>query len=151
MSIFRSCYNSKEGWRKRRRKLKNSCRNSWKRRGLGFRKPFHILTQLIILRFVRLSCQQFQILLIRLFWQTLYFIHSTLFPVQIPPKPEPKPCTKPEPFRLESLLKHEEEMQREMEERRRMEMDEVQMRIFKAQPILKEYECDWFINMLMII
>ncbi|KAL2245824.1 UNVERIFIED_CONTAM: Protein TPX2, partial [Sesamum indicum] len=63
--------------------------------------------------------------------------YTTDYPV-IPPKPEPKPCTKPEPFQLESLMRHEEEMQREMEERRRREMEEAQMRIFKAQPILKE-------------
>lgn len=60
----------------------------------------------------------------------------------MPPKPEPKPCTKPEPFQLESLVRHEEEMQREMEERRRMEMEEAEKRKFKAQPILKEYEPD---------
>ncbi|KAK4409290.1 protein TPX2 [Sesamum angolense] len=63
--------------------------------------------------------------------------YTTDYPV-IPPKPEPKPCTKPEPFQLESLMRHEEEMQREMEEKRRREMEEAQMRIFKAQPILKE-------------
>ncbi|KAL7128966.1 hypothetical protein ABFS83_13G030800 [Erythranthe nasuta] len=63
--------------------------------------------------------------------------YTTDYPV-IPPKPEPKPCTKPEPFQLESLLRHEEETQREMEERIRMEMEEAEMRIFKAQPILKE-------------
>ncbi|KAG9160944.1 hypothetical protein Leryth_025005 [Lithospermum erythrorhizon] len=63
--------------------------------------------------------------------------YTTDFPV-IPPKPEPKPCTKPEPFQLESLVRHEEEMQREMEERQRMEMEEAQRRLFRAQPILKE-------------
>ncbi|KAK6151744.1 hypothetical protein DH2020_014379 [Rehmannia glutinosa] len=63
--------------------------------------------------------------------------YTTDYPV-IPSKPEPKPCTKPEPFQLESLLRHEEEMQREMEERRRIEMEEAEMRKFKAQPILKE-------------
>ncbi|KAK9922575.1 hypothetical protein M0R45_031036 [Rubus argutus] len=44
--------------------------------------------------------------------------YTTDYPV-IPPKPEPKECTKPEPFQLESLVRHEEEMQREMEERRK--------------------------------
>ncbi|GKU93102.1 hypothetical protein SLEP1_g6730 [Rubroshorea leprosula] len=39
---------------------------------------------------------------------------------------------------LESLVRHEEEMQREMEERWRKEKEEAQMRLFKAQPILKE-------------
>ena len=58
--------------------------------------------------------------------------------MQIPPKPEPKQCTKPEPFQLESLVRHEEEMQREMEERQKKEKEEAQMRIFKAQPIVKE-------------
>ncbi|KAG8386856.1 hypothetical protein BUALT_Bualt03G0192500 [Buddleja alternifolia] len=63
--------------------------------------------------------------------------YTTDYPV-IPPKPEPKPCTKPEPFQLESLLRHEEEIQKEMEEKKRLEMEEAQMRIFKAQPILNE-------------
>ncbi|KAI4333942.1 hypothetical protein L6164_018690 [Bauhinia variegata] len=63
--------------------------------------------------------------------------YTTDYPV-IPPKPEPKECTKPEPFQLESLVRHEEEMQREVEERRRTEREEANMRIFKAQPILKE-------------
>ncbi|MED6113220.1 hypothetical protein PIB30_068815 [Stylosanthes scabra] len=63
--------------------------------------------------------------------------YTTDYPV-IPPKPEPKQCTKPEPFQLESLVRHEEEMQKEMEERQRMEREEAEMRRFKAQPILKE-------------
>ncbi|KAJ4729772.1 protein TPX2 [Melia azedarach] len=63
--------------------------------------------------------------------------YTTDYPV-IPPKPEPKQCTRSEPFQLESLVRHEEEMQREMEERRRKEKDEARMRKFKAQPILKE-------------
>ncbi|KAG6419495.1 hypothetical protein SASPL_121717 [Salvia splendens] len=63
--------------------------------------------------------------------------YTTDFPV-IPPRPEAKPCTKPEPFELESLVRHEQEMQREMEERMRMEMEEAERRRFKAHPILKE-------------
>ncbi|GMJ05527.1 targeting protein for XKLP2 [Hibiscus trionum] len=63
--------------------------------------------------------------------------YTTDYPV-IPPKPEPKHCTKPEPFQLESLVRHEEEMKREMEERRKKEKEEAQMRMFKAQPVLKE-------------
>ncbi|XP_054813018.1 protein TPX2 isoform X1 [Prosopis cineraria] len=63
--------------------------------------------------------------------------YTTDYPV-IPPKPEPKPCTKAEPFQLESLVRHEEEMEREMEERQRKEREEAEMRIFRAQPILKE-------------
>ncbi|KEH28020.1 TPX2-like protein [Medicago truncatula] len=30
--------------------------------------------------------------------------------VVIPPKPEPKHCTKPEGFQLQSLIRHKEEM-----------------------------------------
>ncbi|KAK9131846.1 hypothetical protein Scep_011374 [Stephania cephalantha] len=63
--------------------------------------------------------------------------YTTDYPV-IPPKPEAKECTKPEPFQLESLVRHEEELQREMEERQRTEREEAQMRVFKALPILKE-------------
>ncbi|KAJ0826970.1 putative TPX2 central domain-containing protein [Helianthus annuus] len=63
--------------------------------------------------------------------------YTTDYPV-VPPKPEPKQCTKPEPFQLESVARHEEEMQREMEERRRLEEEEARMRMFKAQPVLKE-------------
>ncbi|KAI4383317.1 hypothetical protein MLD38_009169 [Melastoma candidum] len=63
--------------------------------------------------------------------------YTTDFPV-VPPKPEPKHYTKPEPFQLESLVRHEEELHKEMEERKRMEREEAEMRIFKALPILKE-------------
>ncbi|KAL8228520.1 hypothetical protein R6Q57_016104 [Mikania cordata] len=63
--------------------------------------------------------------------------YTTDYPV-VPPKPEPKQCTKPEPFQLESVARHEEEVQREMEERRRLEEEEARRRMFKAQPILKE-------------
>ncbi|KAL5543091.1 hypothetical protein UlMin_010801, partial [Ulmus minor] len=56
----------------------------------------------------------------------------------VPPKPEPKQCTQPEPFHLESLVRHEKEIQKENEEGRRKEQEEAQMRIFKAQPVLKE-------------
>lgn len=58
--------------------------------------------------------------------------------MQIPPKPELKQCTRPEPFQLESLVRHEEEMQREMEERWRKEKEKAEMRKFKAQPVMKE-------------
>ncbi|RDY06584.1 Protein TPX2, partial [Mucuna pruriens] len=37
--------------------------------------------------------------------------YTTNYPV-VPPKPEPKQCTRPEPFQLESLVRHEEEMQK---------------------------------------
>lgn len=56
----------------------------------------------------------------------------------MPPKPDPKPCTKPEIFQLESLVRHEEEMQRKLEEKARLEKEEAQRRLFKAQPIMKE-------------
>ncbi|XP_027063342.1 protein TPX2 [Coffea arabica] len=69
--------------------------------------------------------------------KALPYPYTTDYPV-IPPKPEPKPCTRPEPFELESLVRHEEEIQREMEERQQRETEEAQMRIFKAQPILRE-------------
>ncbi|RWR79781.1 protein TPX2 [Cinnamomum micranthum f. kanehirae] len=63
--------------------------------------------------------------------------YTTDFPV-IPPKPEPKEWTKPEAFQLESLVRHEEEMQRKMAEKERMEREEAKMRLFRAQPILKD-------------
>ncbi|XP_015694892.2 protein TPX2 isoform X2 [Oryza brachyantha] len=63
--------------------------------------------------------------------------YTTDYPV-VPPKPEPKPCTRPEGFQLESLVRHEMEQQRIMEERERMEREEAQRRLVKAQPILKE-------------
>ncbi|XP_031498883.1 protein TPX2 [Nymphaea colorata] len=61
--------------------------------------------------------------------------YSTDYPV-IPPKPQPKECTKPEAFQLVSLIRHEEEMQRLMQEKERMEKEVAEMRKFKAQPIL---------------
>jgi hypothetical protein len=70
---------------------------------------------------------------------SLWFILPNKIPVQVPPKPEPKPCTRPEGFQLESLVRHELEQQRLMEERERMEREEAQRRIVKAQPILKEW------------
>uniref|UniRef100_A0A0D3D8W0 TPX2 C-terminal domain-containing protein n=1 Tax=Brassica oleracea var. oleracea TaxID=109376 RepID=A0A0D3D8W0_BRAOL len=60
--------------------------------------------------------------------------YTTDYPV-FPPKPESKQCTKPEPFKLESVARHEEEMRKEMEERMRMEREEAQRRVFRAQPI----------------
>ncbi|KAJ7548867.1 hypothetical protein O6H91_07G031300 [Diphasiastrum complanatum] len=54
----------------------------------------------------------------------------------IPPKPEPKASTKPEPFQLESLARHEEEVHRKAEELARLEQAEAEMRKFKAQPLL---------------
>ncbi|KAL6840655.1 hypothetical protein ACP4OV_029519 [Aristida adscensionis] len=63
--------------------------------------------------------------------------YTTDYPV-VPPKPEPKPCTRPEGFQLESLARHQLEQRRLMEEKERMEREEAQRRIVKAQPILKE-------------
>jgi targeting protein for Xklp2 len=68
----------------------------------------------------------------------MVLINLTCSNSQVPPKPEPKQCTQPEPFQLESLVRHEEEMRREREERRRMETEEAQKRLFKAQPVIKE-------------
>lgn len=59
--------------------------------------------------------------------------------IQIPPKPAPKVSTKPEAFQLQSLVRHEEEVQKQMEERERMEKEETRNRIFKAALIMKEY------------
>ncbi|KAK1308297.1 Protein TPX2 [Acorus calamus] len=58
--------------------------------------------------------------------------------VQFPPKPTPKECTKMEAFQLESLVRHEDEMQRIQEEREKMERKERQKRNFIAQPVLIE-------------
>lgn len=58
--------------------------------------------------------------------------------LQVPPKPETKESTHPDPFQLESLIRHENELRREMEERLKKEREDAQMRIFKAQPVLKE-------------
>lgn len=66
-----------------------------------------------------------------------HFLHTSAH-FQMPSKPEPKQCTRPEGFQLESLIRHEEELQRRMEEKRRTEREEAQRRIFRAQPILKE-------------
>ncbi|XP_074276097.1 protein TPX2 isoform X2 [Silene latifolia] len=63
--------------------------------------------------------------------------YTTDFPV-VPPRPDPKECTRPEPFQLESLVRHEDELRREMEERQKKEREEARMRAFKAQPVLKE-------------
>ncbi|KAJ4850730.1 hypothetical protein Tsubulata_042082 [Turnera subulata] len=63
--------------------------------------------------------------------------YTTDYPV-VPPKPDCKPCTRPEPFQLESLVRHEEEKQRELEERQRLEKEEAERRKFKAQPVLKD-------------
>ncbi|XP_078180864.1 targeting protein for XKLP2 isoform X2 [Carex rostrata] len=63
--------------------------------------------------------------------------YTTDYPV-VPSKPIPKPCTKPEGFQLESLVRHEEEMRRKMEERERMEREEREKRIYRAKPILTE-------------
>ncbi|KAK1288462.1 Protein TPX2 [Acorus calamus] len=69
--------------------------------------------------------------------KALPYPYTTDYPV-FPPKPVPKECTRPEAFQLESLVRHEEEMQRKHEERERMEREEAQKRIFRAQPILIE-------------
>lgn len=61
--------------------------------------------------------------------------YTTDYPL-IPPKPVSKECTKPEPFQLESLMRHEEELQRRAEELAMIEREEQEMRKFRAQPII---------------
>ncbi|CAA7405565.1 unnamed protein product [Spirodela intermedia] len=63
--------------------------------------------------------------------------YTTDYPV-IPPKPTPKECTKPEAFQLESLVRHEEVMQKKMEELEKTEREEAEKRVFRAQPILEK-------------
>lgn len=58
---------------------------------------------------------------------------------QVPPRPVPKECTKPEPFYLESLLLHEQERERLMLERMQAEQLEEALREFHAQPNLSKY------------
>lgn len=63
--------------------------------------------------------------------------YTTDYPV-FPPKPEPKQRTKVEPFKLESVARHEQEMLKEKEERMRTEREEAQRRVFRAQPVIAE-------------
>lgn len=56
----------------------------------------------------------------------------------IPPKPVPKECTKPEPFYLESLLLHEQEQERLAQERIQAEQLNAALREFHAQPNLSK-------------
>ncbi|KAG6525092.1 hypothetical protein ZIOFF_015044 [Zingiber officinale] len=63
--------------------------------------------------------------------------YTTDFPV-MPPKPEPKQCTKPEIFQLQSLVRHEEQMKKALEEKEKKEKEEAQGRNFKAQAVMKE-------------
>ncbi|KAK1626083.1 hypothetical protein QYE76_000398 [Lolium multiflorum] len=52
-------------------------------------------------------------------FKAIPYPYTTDYPV-VPPKPEPKPCTRPEGFQLESLVRHEVEQQKLMEERERI-------------------------------
>eukprot|EP00250_Pteridium_aquilinum_P005854 c15881_g1_i1 orf=183-2441(+) len=54
---------------------------------------------------------------------------------EVPPKPDPKECTIPRPFYLESVARHQEEMLRVAEENRRIEKEEAERRKFHAQPV----------------
>ncbi|KAH7372812.1 hypothetical protein KP509_17G022600 [Ceratopteris richardii] len=54
---------------------------------------------------------------------------------EVPPKPQPKECTVPQPFCLESVIRHETEMLRMADENRRLEEEEMELRKFRAQPI----------------
>ncbi|KAI8558570.1 hypothetical protein RHMOL_Rhmol04G0105100 [Rhododendron molle] len=62
---------------------------------------------------------------------------TTDYPM-IPPKPKPEDCTNPEPFQLESLVRHEEGIQGEREERLRIDKEKAQLRAFEARLIVKE-------------
>ncbi|GLJ29707.1 hypothetical protein SUGI_0585990 [Cryptomeria japonica] len=64
--------------------------------------------------------------------------YSTDSPV-IPPKPQSKECTKPEPFKLESVIRHEEELKRIMEEHKRFLREEAEMKNFRARPIMNNF------------
>ncbi|CAN8255052.1 unnamed protein product [Cochlearia groenlandica] len=64
-------------------------------------------------------------------------VHKKIKDKRVPPKPEPKHCTKPEPFQLESVARQEEAMRRGMEEIMRTEREEAQRRVFRAQPVIK--------------
>jgi targeting protein for Xklp2 len=59
--------------------------------------------------------------------------------LQVPLKPEPKECTKAEPFQLESLVRHQEEQQRQAEERAKAEQIEAALKEFHACPNLSKY------------
>lgn len=61
--------------------------------------------------------------------------YTTKSPI-IPPKPAPKVCTKPVPFQLVSLTRHEEEQLRRAAERAEAELLEKLLKEFRAQPNL---------------
>ncbi|KAJ3670485.1 hypothetical protein LUZ60_010809 [Juncus effusus] len=108
---------------------------------LTFPNPFHLQTeergvQKEMILQIQLSRKQEEEERARLIKANPY-PYTTDYPV-VPPKPEPKPCTKPSTFQLESLVRHEEEMKRLNEERERLEREERERRLYRAQPILKE-------------
>ncbi|KAK1386127.1 hypothetical protein POM88_023862 [Heracleum sosnowskyi] len=57
-----------------------------------------------------------------------------------PPKPDPKPCTRQEPFQLESMEWREDVLHQEIEEDRGWGLgsDEVRIRFYKAQSVMKK-------------
>lgn len=57
---------------------------------------------------------------------------------QVPPKPQPKECTRPEPFHLESLVRHEDELQRIADEEKARAAQEAAARAFRALPNLSK-------------
>ncbi|KAK1363020.1 hypothetical protein POM88_038581 [Heracleum sosnowskyi] len=77
--------------------------------------------------------------------------YTTDYPV-LPPKPEPKPSTKPEPFQLESLVRHKEELQqtpfqflrkfisRSQKEHQVVERAEFDKKIKEKEVIYKRYK-----------
>eukprot|EP00249_Psilotum_nudum_P005062 c18542_g1_i2 orf=271-2646(+) len=60
--------------------------------------------------------------------------YTTNFP-SIPHKPQPRQTTKPEPFHLESLHRHEEEQQRRKEEILKSQKVDADLRNFHASPV----------------
>lgn len=60
--------------------------------------------------------------------------YTTDYPA-VPQKPDPKERTKPKPFNLESVARHQEEVIRIRQEKQRIEQEEAKQRSFHAQPI----------------
>jgi targeting protein for Xklp2 len=71
-------------------------------------------------------------------WQSMYIDAQICAYAQVPPKPEPKTCTRPVPFQLVSVMRHEEEQQRMAAERAQAEQLEALLKEFRAQPNLSK-------------
>lgn len=72
-------------------------------------------------------------------WQSMYIDAQICAYAQVPPKPEPKTCTRPVPFQLVSVMRHEEEQQRMAAERAQAEQLEALLKEFRAQPNLSKW------------